>query len=85
MKNDQTNINSNEGNGEINSSTKAGGSKRGILVCKTNGKIPVLNSFSVIFKLQHSIFLESLGIVTYFFYQIHIWGVCFDRCSGNTL
>jgi len=29
MKNDQTNINSTEGNGEINSSTKAGGSKRG--------------------------------------------------------
>merc|ERR1711988_1447342 len=29
MKNDKTNINCNEGNGEINSSTKAGGSKRG--------------------------------------------------------
>merc|ERR1712223_2316535 len=29
MKNDTTNINSNEANGEINSSTKAGGSKRG--------------------------------------------------------
>merc|ERR1711935_954883 len=31
MKNDTTNINSNEGNGEINSSTKAGGSKRGVI------------------------------------------------------
>merc|ERR1712012_208695 len=29
MKNDKTNLNCNEGNGEINSSTKAGGSKRG--------------------------------------------------------
>jgi len=31
MKNDTTNINSNEANGEINSSTKAGGSKRGVI------------------------------------------------------
>jgi len=31
MKNDKTNINCNEGNGEINSSTKAGGSKRGVI------------------------------------------------------
>ena len=54
MKNDNTNINSNEANGDINSSTKAGGSKRGIVVCKTNGKAPVLYYKKVPISRVHS-------------------------------